>query len=213
MTVLDTGLRSHVLTWMADHVPESRVAHVLRVEAMAIALAHHHHLDTEKAAIAGLMHDLAKYFKPHQLLAMATAEGLPLDPVFQANPHLLHADVSAIVARDEFEIRDPDILAAIAHHTLGHPEMDPLSCVVFLADTLEPGRGESEELQTLRQVSQHNLTRAVWMTCDYTLRYLINTSRLIHPRALETRNSFLHRDRWHTDWPKAQPSSSYSLAS
>jgi len=212
MTVFDAGLRSHVLDWMTHQVPESRIAHVLRVEEMAIALAQRHQLDQEKAAIAGLLHDLAKYFKPSQLLSLAEAEGLPLDPVDRANPHLLHADVSAIVARDEFGIRDPDILAAIADHTLGRPEMRPLSCVVFLADSLEPGRGDREELQTLRQMSQQNLTRAIWMTCDYTIHYLLTTSRLIHPRALETRNSFLHRDRWHTEWPGVQPSA-YSMAS
>lgn len=213
MTVLDAGLRSHVLDWMANQVPESRIAHVLRVEEMAIALAQHHQLDLEKAALAGLMHDLAKYFKPSQLLALANAEGLMVDPVAQANPHLLHADVSALVARDEFGVRDPDVLAAIADHTLGRPDMGSLSCIVFLADTLEPGRGHSEELQTLRQMSQQNLTRAVWMTCDYTLRYLLDTSRLIHPRAMETRNSFLHRDRWHAELPEGQATSPYSLAS
>ena len=37
------------------------------------------------------------------------------------------------------------------------------------------------------------------MTCDYTSRYLLDTSRLMHPRALQTRNSFLYRDRWHAE--------------
>ncbi|MBD1913574.1 MULTISPECIES: bis(5'-nucleosyl)-tetraphosphatase (symmetrical) YqeK [unclassified Leptolyngbya] len=213
MAFLDAGLRTQVLDWMANQVPESRIAHVLRVEEMAIALAQQHQLDIEKAATAGLMHDLAKYFKPNQLLAMATAEGLLIDPVAYANPHLLHADVSALVARDEFGVRDPEVLAAIADHTLGRPNMGPLSCAVFLADTLEAGRGDSEELQTLRQISQQNLTRAVWMTCDYTLRYLLNTSRLIHPLAIETRNSFLHRDRWHAELPNVQAAPPYSMAS
>jgi len=33
----------------------------------AVELAKHHNLDVEKARAAGLMHDLAKYFKPPQL--------------------------------------------------------------------------------------------------------------------------------------------------
>lgn len=198
MIGLEVGLRSRALDWMETHMPPSRISHVLRVEEMAIALASQHNLDTEKAAVAGLLHDLAKYFKPNQLLAMASEAGIPIDPVVQTNPHLLHADVSAVVARQEFDITEPDILDAIAQHTLGHPEMSPLACIVFLADTLEPERGNNEMLQTLRQVSQQNLVRAVWMTCDYTFRYLLDTQRLIHPRALETRNCFLHRDRWHS---------------
>lgn len=155
---------------------------------MAIELAQHYHLDVDRAAQAGLMHDLAKYFKPKRLLEMAQAEGLTLDDVDIAAPHLLHADVSAIVAREEFGTSDPEILQAIADHTLGRPGMNPLSCIIFLADTLEPGRGDTIELRTLRELSYQNLHQAVWHTCDYSLRYLLATRCLIHPRTIRTRN-------------------------
>lgn len=155
---------------------------------MAIALARHYHLDEEKAAQAGLMHDLAKYFKPKKLLQMAQAEGLELDPVDIANPHLLHANVSAIVAREQFGIKDEEVLQAIKNHTLGSPEMDLLSCIVFLADSLEPGRGSTAELEKLRQISWQELHKAVWQTCDYSLKYLLDSRCLIHPRTIKTRN-------------------------
>lgn len=185
-------LRQRILSWLAANVPESRINHILRVEQTAIALAQTHTLDVDRAAQAALMHDLAKYFKPQQLLEIARREGLSLDPVDELNPHLLHADVGAIVARDEFSVQEPEILAAIADHTLGRPGMSPLSCVVFLADSLEPGRGDSPELHALRRISQQDLDEAVWMTSDYTLKHLIETHRLIHPRAVLTRNWFLH---------------------
>jgi predicted HD superfamily hydrolase involved in NAD metabolism len=181
-------LREQILAWLADRVPAKRVQHILGVEQMARELALHHQLDVEKAAQAGLMHDLAKYFKPQLLLQMAEAEGLPIDEVDVAAPHLLHADVSAIVARDEFGITDPEILQAIADHTLGRADMSPLSCIVFLADTLEAGRGDTPELQALRELSYQNLTQAVWRTCDYSLQYLLSTRCLIHPRTIRTRN-------------------------
>lgn len=191
-----TPLRQRVLDWLADNVPPARIQHILGVEQMAIDLARHHSLDVAKAAQAGLMHDLAKYFKSPRLLEMARAEGLPLDPVDEANPHLLHADVGAIVARDEFGVTDPDILQAIANHTLGQPGMSDLSCVVFLADSLEPGRGDTLELNHLRQVSFENLHQAVWMNCDASFHFLIAARRLIHPRAVHTRNWFLqHQSR------------------
>lgn len=186
-------LRQQVLDWLADNVPESRIQHILGVEEMAIALAQLHHENVEKAAQAGLMHDLAKYFKPRILLEMAKAEGLTLDPVDEINPHLLHADISAVVARDQFGVTDPEIVAAIANHTLGRPGMSALSCIVFLADTLELGRGTTPELETLRQASREDLNRAVWMTCDYSFQYLLQTRRLIHPRTVLTRNWFLHQ--------------------
>jgi predicted HD superfamily hydrolase involved in NAD metabolism len=191
MGELSGTLRQQVLNWLADNVSESRIEHILRVEQMAIALSQSHRQDMSKAAQAGLMHDLAKYFKPQQLLDMAKAEGLPLDPVDEINPHLLHADVGTIVARSEFGVQDQEILDAIANHTLGRPGMSPLSCIVYLADSLEPGRGDIPELNMLRRVSYKNLQQATWLTCDYTINHLIQTRRLIHPRALLTRNWFL----------------------
>jgi predicted HD superfamily hydrolase involved in NAD metabolism len=195
MGEFSSALRQQVLTWLNNNVPESRVEHVLRVEQLAIELARLHGLDASKAAQAGLMHDLAKYFKPQILLEFAEANAIPLDPVDRLNPHLLHADVSAIVACQQFSVTDPEILAAISNHTLGKPAMSPLSCVVFLADSLEPGRGSTAELDFLRQISQQDLTRAVWKTCDYTLNHLIQKQRLVHPRAIATRNWFLQCSR------------------
>ncbi len=181
-------MRAEILAWLENNVPPQRIQHILGVEQMAAELARHYKLDAEIAAQAGLMHDLAKYFKPQRLLQMAQAAGLAIDEVDVATPHLLHADVSAIVARDEFGITNPEILQPIADHTLGRPGMSPMSCIVFLADTLEAGRGNTTELQSLRQLSYQNLYRAVWQTCDYSLQYLLSSRCLIHPRTIRTRN-------------------------
>jgi len=181
-------LRPQVLDWLADQVPPKRLKHCLRVEATAIDLAARHGVDPETAAQAGLMHDLAKCYKPQRLLAMATAAGLPIDPVDRQHPHLLHADVSALVAAETFAVDDDSILAAIANHTLGRPHMDSLSAIVFLADSLEPGRGNTPELAHLRQLSQHDLPRALLQTCHHTFTQLMAQQRPIHPRALATRN-------------------------
>jgi predicted HD superfamily hydrolase involved in NAD metabolism len=181
-------MRDRVLAWLADNVPDARLQHILRVEQMSAELASHYHLDVEKASQAALLHDLAKNFKLQHLLQMAQAEGLELDPVDEANPHLLHAQVGAIVARNQFGVQDEEILQAIQNHTLGRPGMSLLSCIVFLSDSLEPGRGYTLELEALRQISRKNIYRAVWQTCDYSLKYLMETHRLIHPRAILTRN-------------------------
>jgi predicted HD superfamily hydrolase involved in NAD metabolism len=181
-------VRAKILAWLNDNVPPKRIEHILGVEQMAIELAEHYQLDRDTVAQAGLMHDLAKYFKPQRLLELAQAEGLPIDEVDIAAPHLLHADVSAIVAREEFGVTDPEILQAIADHTLGRPGMSPISCIIFLADTLEAGRGDTPELQSLRHLSYQNLHQAVWRACDYSLQYLLSTRCLIHPRTVRTRN-------------------------
>ncbi len=188
---LHTALRSQVLTWLQAEVPESRIRHILRVETLAIDLAQRHGVDSTKASQAALMHDLAKFFKPEKLLILAKSHGLTLDPICQAAPHLLHAEVGAWVARETFRVTDEEILNAIANHTLGTPGMDALSCIIYLADSLEPGRGKSEELESLRQLCQQDLKEAVWRTTDFSLQYLLRSQQLIHPRTVMTRNWFL----------------------
>ena len=188
---MNQSTRSQILSWLQNEVPESRIRHVLRVETMAIELANYHNLDSVKAGQAGLMHDSAKFFKPEKLLAIAEHHNLDIDPISRSAPHLLHAEVGAIVARETFGVTDPQILDAIANHTLGKPAMDGLSCIIFLADSLEPGRGQSEELEHLRSLCLTNLNEAVWRSADFSLQYLLRFQKLIHPRTVMTRNWFL----------------------
>ncbi|WP_041238110.1 bis(5'-nucleosyl)-tetraphosphatase (symmetrical) YqeK [Gloeothece citriformis] len=188
-------MRDQVIAWLSENVSDHRLQHILGVEQMSIQLAKQHGIDPHKAGVAGLMHDLAKFFPPTQLLQMAQEEGLEIDPICQTNPHLLHADVSAIVAREEFGIKDEEILTAIKNHTLGSPAMCPLSCILFVADALEPNRGNTPELELMRQVSWENLYKSVRQTCDFSLKYLLNTHKTIHPRTILTRNWALETTR------------------
>ncbi len=186
-------MHDRVLAWLEEEVPPSRIRHILGVEAMAEELAEIYGVDRSKAAQAGLMHDLAKYFKPKKLLKIAKEEGLEIDEICLAHPHLIHADISAVIARREFGVEDPEILGAIANHTLGNPDMDILSCILFVADTLEPNRGNTPELEQLREISYQNLYQAVWLSCDYALKYLLDSRNLIHPRTIATRNWALRK--------------------
>ena len=54
---------------------------------------------------------------------------------------MLNADISAIVVKKEFGTEGWEILTTITNYTLGAPAMNQLICVIFLADTMDPGRG------------------------------------------------------------------------
>lgn len=181
-------MRDRVINWLQKNVSTHRLQHILGVESTCINLARCHQLDEQQAAQAGLMHDLAKFFSPQKLLKIAAEVHLPVDEVCLNYPHLLHAEIGAVVAQREFKVKDPDILMAIANHTLGTPEMSKLSCVVFVADVLEPNRGDSNRLAAMRVVAQENLYKCVQQTSDYSLEYLLSKQKIIHPRTILTRN-------------------------
>ena len=180
--------RHRVIAWLEKNVSAHRLQHILGVEATCITLARCHQVDPEQAAQAGLLHDLAKFFPPQKLLKLAAKAKLPVDEICQAHPHLIHADIGAVVAQQEFGVEEPAILDAIANHTLGTPQMSRLSCVVYLADALEPNRGDSNELTVLRKAAEENLYKCVWQTSDYSLKYLVSKQKIIHPRTVLTRN-------------------------
>ncbi|MDJ0593753.1 MAG: bis(5'-nucleosyl)-tetraphosphatase (symmetrical) YqeK [Pleurocapsa sp. MO_226.B13] len=188
-------MRDRIISWLKENVSEHRLQHILGVEQTCIDLARCHQLDEERAAKAGLMHDLAKFFAAKKLLTMATESKIPVDAVCLSSPHLLHAEVGAVVAQQEFGINDPEILTAIGNHTLGTPEMSKLSCVVFIADALEPNRGDNTELNNLRAIAKENLYKCVQQTSDYSLKYLVDRQKIIHPRAILTRNWALAKAR------------------
>jgi len=180
--------REAVINWLEKNVPESRLKHILGVEEMSKQLAQWHGADVEKAQTAGLMHDLAKYFPPEKLLAMAQEKGMEIDAICAQRPHLLHADVSAIVAEEIFQVKDEEILSAIAQHTLGNAEMSKISCIVFVADKLEPNRGDNSDLNAMREATWENLYRGVYQVCGMSIKKLIEKGRPIHPRTVATRN-------------------------
>ena len=181
-------MRDRVINWLQENVSERRLQHILGVESTCIKLARCHQLDEDRAARAGLMHDLAKFFPPKKLLKIAASANLNVDQICRHQPHLLHADIGAVVAQREFGVEDPEILTAIANHTLGAPEMSKLSCVVFIADVIEPNRGDNEELKAMRIVAEQNLYKCVQQTSDYSLEYLLSKHKIIHPRTVMTRN-------------------------
>lgn len=180
--------RQAVITWLEKNVPDSRLQHILGVETMSKQLAQFHNADPDKAQTAGLMHDLAKYFSPEQILAMTQEKGIDVDEICAKRPHLLHAEASAIVAQDTFQVQDQEILNAIAEHTLGNAQMSTVSCIVFVADKLEPNRGDTQELNTMRETTWDNLYRGVYQVCDQSIQKLIQKGRPIHPRTVATRN-------------------------
>jgi predicted HD superfamily hydrolase involved in NAD metabolism len=140
---------------MRSRLTRERYRHCVSVARAAEKLAAHHGAPPLKARIAGLVHDIARLWEPTELLAYAESHGLPVTTAERTYPVLLHAAVGADIARNDFAIDDPDILGAIARHTVAVPGMSTLEKVVYEADTFEPGRtfADRERLEMLAYTS------------------------------------------------------------
>jgi len=168
---------------------DHRYAHCVRVARMSENLARRHGADPRKARLAGMLHDLARLYPPERLLSESARFGIPIDEYAREHPVVLHAPLSAQLARAQFGVDDEEILSAISKHTLGCGEMSALDCVLYLADALEPGR-DFPERAGLAALAQHDLRQAMRATIGSTLRYLTQRRLPVAPQTAAAMQRF-----------------------
>ncbi|MDR0853646.1 MAG: nicotinate (nicotinamide) nucleotide adenylyltransferase [Clostridiales Family XIII bacterium] len=133
---------------------EARFAHTKRVIDMAASMAQRFGVEPEKARLAALLHDYCK----------------ENDGGVENN--LMHGRQAADFAIRELGITDEDVINAIAYHTTGRAGMTDLEQIIFLADTVEPGR-TYKDIAELRRTSLENLTEGTLTVLESLAEYLV----------------------------------------
>lgn len=167
-----------------------RYIHSVRTMKEAVALAEHYGEDSDKAAVAGLLHDCAKKLKDDEILEYCRINGIELSEVEKKQVYLLHGEVGAIIAREKYGVEDESILNAIKYHTTGYTNMSMLDKIIFLADYIEPGRTHGG-VCIPRELAYKDLNKALVSAFDSTIKYVIEQQGLIHPNTIEARNNIL----------------------
>lgn len=167
-----------------------RYVHSVGVANTAAKLAGMYSLDIEKAYLAGLMHDYAREMSGTELLDLGQEHGLIRDHVEVIKPSLLHGVVGAFLLQQAGIITDAQILDAIRNHTTGHPEMDWLGRLIYIADYIEPER-KFPGVDKLRTIAYKDLDYGVLAGLDHTLIYLVQKGAFLHPYSLMARNRIL----------------------
>ena len=182
--------RKAIISQLKEVLSQDRFEHSLRVEKTALALARKYRVNLKKASLAALLHDYARQYGRPELVKQAKRHGLPVDPISQFEPKLLHAELSAILAKRDFGIKAADILRAIARHTLGAPKMSKLEKVVYLADHIEEGR-DFAGVDKIRKLAFTDMDRAILESTATMLQHLLAERLPIHPETIRTRNYYL----------------------
>lgn len=171
---------------MAQRLTPKRFKHSLGVADTAVKLAEKNAISTEKAYLAGLVHDYARELPKQELLTLAVQVGED-DPVSLASPETLHAPVGSFLIEQELGISDQEILLAVASHTLGRRKMGKLEQIIYLADLIEPNR-KFPGVERLRQAAEASLQTGIVLAIEHTIKYLVESGKLIHSRTIDARN-------------------------
>lgn len=162
------------LSWLRakvmPYLTEKRVAHVLGCENEAVSLANRWGEDPERAAVAGILHDITKKLSAEEQLKLCEKYGIINDAAEVANPKLLHAKTGAAFARELFGIED-DIYGAIRWHTTGKPDMTLLEKIIYLADFVEPTRN-FPGVEELRELCFEDIDAAMAKGLEMSLEFI-----------------------------------------
>ncbi|VTS19797.1 bis(5'-nucleosyl)-tetraphosphatase (symmetrical) YqeK [Streptococcus pseudoporcinus] len=182
--------REQLLEKIAAQMSEKRFKHVLGVEKAAVKLAEKNQYDSEKAGLAALLHDYAKECPDQVFKDLIQKYDLDQD-LLQWNNNVWHGLVGIYKIQEDLQISDPDILKAIAIHTVGAKNMSLLDKILYVADYIEEGR-DFPLVTEARKIAQDNLNKAVAFETVNTVAYLARNAVPIYPQTIETYNAFCH---------------------
>ena len=153
-----------------------RYRHSLSVALTASCLAMRYGVDVERAYLAGLLHDCAKYDQEHYLERAAEA-GIEISETERESPGLLHSPLGAYLAKTKYNVDDEEICSAIRYHTIGRANMTMLEKIVYLADYIEPLRGPLNDIDLIRSTAFTDIDRAIYLTAKACSEVVIKAGK------------------------------------
>lgn len=167
-----------LLACLSSTLWPKRYTHTLGVAYTASALAFCHDVEPERAELAGMLHDCAKYFTGEEMLALCREYKIGLNSAEQENTALIHSKLGAYLAKERYGVKDEEILSAICCHTTGKPDMTALEKIIYIADYIEPERHmdcSPYSLTEIRRKSFQDLDSGLLMILTNVVQYLQNS--------------------------------------
>lgn len=182
--------KESLFSWLKDNLSEKRYIHSIGTAECARDLAIKFGLDSEKAYMAGLLHDCAKCFSNEKLLEIIN-NNLNVQKIELMNYKTLHAPVSAYIAKNNFGVEDNEILSAIRWHTLGKIDMTDFEKIIFLADKIEPKTRDKDYLEEVRDYlkEENGLNKAMLKCYKETIKSLVKRDLKICPVTIDIYNN------------------------
>lgn len=174
---------------LSYRLSKGRYEHVLRVAEIAKLLAIKYEVSVEQAEQAALFHDIAKCMDKDNLresLVLGDADAR----LITFHHELWHATVGAMIAQDEFGVKDVDVLNAIRFHTTGRSDMSKLEKLIYVADMIEPGRS-FPGVENLRQQAEVSLDSAMEACIYQSVQFLVTKRVPVFPDSIDCYNEYM----------------------
>jgi predicted HD superfamily hydrolase involved in NAD metabolism len=183
--------REEALKLVKEQLTDHRYQHTLGVMETAIALAKQYGENEQKAELAAIFHDYAKFRPKGEMKEIIATHGFPQD-LLEFNSELWHAPAGAFLVEKEAGISDLEVLDAIRYHTSGRPGMNLLEKIIYLADYIEPGR-HFPGVEEVRETAKESLDKALIMAMKNTIIFLMKKNQTVYPDTFYTYNDLIKK--------------------
>ena len=170
-----------------EKLDDFRYNHSICVAKEAQRLAEKNGVDSKKAYLAGLLHDITKNSSENEHLNLFSRFDIILSDIEKKSPKLWHAISGATYCEKELGITDMDIISAIRYHTTARKEMSLLEKVIYLADFTSADRDYSD-VDVMRKLVDEDISKAMIYSLTYTINDLTSRGLCVHPDTMEAYN-------------------------
>lgn len=175
--------QSAMLQKVKTRLPENRYNHVLGVLGTSVELAKRFNVPEEKAQVAAILHDVAKFSDRQWMQSVIISQKMDT-LLLDYHAELWHAPVGAYVASYEFGVNDEDVLNAIRYHTTGRAGMSDLEKIIYVADMVEPNR-KFTGVDELRQLKEQGLDVMMEACIKHSIEFLVSKNQPVFPDSLK----------------------------
>ncbi len=172
---------------LQERLTPKRYHHSLCVADEAVRLAKKYGGDTEKAYLAGLLHDITKNASEEEHLHIFREFDIMLNDVEKNAEKLWHAISGAAYIEHMLGINDTEIITAVRYHTTARKNMTQLEKILYLADFTSADR-DYDDVDIMRQKLEISMEDALQYALSYTINDLVSRDKPLHLDTVEAYN-------------------------
>lgn len=172
---------------LKNRLTPKRYNHSLCVADEAVRLAEKYGGDTEKAYLAGLLHDITKNATQEEHLHIFEEFGIILNSVEKNAGKLWHAISGAAFIEHKLNICDNEIITAVRYHTTARKGMTLLEKLLYLADFTSADR-DYDDVDVMRRKVDISMSEVLEYALSYTINDLVSQNKPLHLDTVEAYN-------------------------
>lgn len=167
-----------------------RFNHSVNVSLMAEKLAKNYGVDSEKAKLAGLLHDICKEKPDEENIEISKKNGYFGSSDKINSVKILHGPAASFFLKEKYGITDNEILNAVRYHTTGRKNMTLFEKIIFTADYISSER-DWPDVKEFQKVAFENIDKVVLKKLSTAIQNCLDRHQSICENTMQLYNELI----------------------